>query len=282
MESFIDTSEILHNLAYLGIVVLLIFIGKWILDYITTYELKVEFTEKDNLAISLSTLGYIAGISIICTAAATGESISFVGGLLELGTYGFLGIALLLASKYLNDWFILREFSIYKELVDDKNPGTGAVLFGTYICSALIIAGAITGHGGGPITVIAFFLLGQILMVVFTQLYQLVTPFDLHKEIERDNVAAGVAFGGTFIAIGILLFKGLEGDFIGWKSNLIDFGIYSGIGLILLPSVRFLFIRFFVWGVHLDREISEDQNIGIGMIEASISIMAATWILFIV
>jgi len=274
--------ELGQSVIYLIEVVAFVFLGKWILGIIANYSIKDEFTQKDNLALCVSSVGYMIGISIIATSAASGENLPFLISLMEIATYGGLGIALLLISRLINDRFILSKFSIRKELLEDKNTGTGAVLFGTYIGSAFLIAGATVGEGGGPITVMAFFLLGQIVMVLFSYIYQIITPFDLHDEIEKDNVAAGVAFGGTYIAIGILLFKALQVDFIGWTENLITFGFYSLLGLVLLPMIRFFFVHFFVSGVNLNNEISKDQNVGIAIIEATMSILASTWIYFLI
>ena len=61
-----------------------------------------------------------------------------------------------------NDKIILHNFKNVKELVDDKNVGAGAVQAGSYIASGLIIAGSIHGEGGGLLTAIAFFVLGQV------------------------------------------------------------------------------------------------------------------------
>jgi uncharacterized membrane protein YjfL (UPF0719 family) len=282
MFNQIDFIEILKNISYLVEVVFFIFIGKAVLDFVTPYSLKEEFTQKDNLAVALSSTGYLLSVAIICLAASVGVSESYLIGLVDIATYGSLGLLLLFISKIINDNFILKDFSIRKELIEDKNVGTGAVLFGTYLCSALIVAGSIMGEGGGPLSALIFFLLGQMFMVIFTIIYQYITPFDLHKEIEADNVAAGVAFGGTFIAIGLILFKGLSEDFLGWRENLVLFLIYGVGSLLLLVLVRFIFIKCFVLGVDLNQEISEDRNVGIAILEAATAIIVATALYFII
>ena len=282
MFNGIELMEFFKNISFFLEIVFFIFISKWVLDFVTSYSLKEEFTDKDNLAVSLSSSGYFIGVAIICLGASLGDSSSYFMGLIDIATYGSLGLFLLFISKIINDNFILRKFSIKKELIEDKNSGTGAVLFGTYICSALIIAGAIVGEGGGPLSAIIFFLLGQAFMVIFTLIYQIITPFDLHQELEKDNVAAGVAFGGTFIAIGIILLKGLSEDFTSWRENLVLFLIYGFSSLILLVIVRYIFVKFFVFKVDLNREIAEDKNIGIAFLEATTAIIIATILYFII
>ncbi|MCB0313827.1 MAG: DUF350 domain-containing protein, partial [Calditrichaeota bacterium] len=62
---------------------------------------------------------------------------------------------------------------------------------------------------------------------------------DLHAEIEKDNVAVGVAFAGVLIAIGNIVRIGASGDFISWEYNLTTFFGFVLFGLILLPVLRF-------------------------------------------
>ncbi|MEE9189369.1 MAG: DUF350 domain-containing protein, partial [Candidatus Neomarinimicrobiota bacterium] len=121
-----------------------------------------------------------------------------------------------------------------------------AVQLGSYIASGLVIAGSIHGEGGGIGTVIVFFILGQVALVFFAWIYNLITSYDIHEEIEMDNVAAGVAFGGTLIAVGILLMKGASGNFISWKHNLSVFGVDVILIFLLLPAVRYFFDRLLI------------------------------------
>ena len=103
----------------------------------TVYSLKDELTHRDNLAIALSSVGYLSGIAIICLSAAAGESKNYITGVIDIAVFSLLGMILLLISKLINDKFILSKFSIRKELVNDKNAGTGAVMLGSYLASAV-------------------------------------------------------------------------------------------------------------------------------------------------
>ena len=123
-------------------------------------------------------------------------------------------------------------------------------------------------------------MLGQAALIVFTWIYNWITPFDIHEEIEKDNVAAGVGFGGTFVAVGIVLMKGASGNFISWKYNLSIFGMETILIFILLPLVRFFFDKVIIHGAALDHEIQFDQNLGAGMLEMMVAVSFAAILFF--
>ncbi|MCP4657858.1 MAG: DUF350 domain-containing protein, partial [bacterium] len=184
--------------------------------------------------------------------------------------YGLLAIVLLNVSAWINDKVILSKFDNRKEIIDDRNAGTGAIEAGNHIANGLIIAGAISGEGGGVVTALAFWALGQVVLILAGLVYNLITSFDLHAEVERDNVAVGVAFTGALIAIGNVVRIGVGGDFLGWRENLTQFGFYVLAGLVLLPVIRWVADKLLVPGVKLNDELvaQEVPNVGAGAIEA--------------
>ena len=107
-------------------------------------------------------------------------------------------------------------------------------------------------------------------MVLTSFVYNLILPYDIHEHIEKDNVAVGVGFAGAMIAIANLIRFGLMGDFYDWGETLGEVGIEVGIGLILLPVVRFLTDKILLPGQKLTDEIvnQEKPNVGAAVIEA--------------
>ena len=85
-----------------------------------------------------------------------------------------------------------------------------------------MICGAASGEGGGADTALAFFGLGLVVLILFGLFYQLTTSFDIHSEIENNNTAVGIAMGGNFIAMGLVIFKAVFGNFDGWNEALAD------------------------------------------------------------
>lgn len=264
-----DLSEIV---SFMVLFVVVFLIAKWALQLLSPYKMAEELTEKDNTALAVSYSGYFLAVTLIFIGSVIGPSDSLLQSVLEVSMYSGLGIVLLNISRLVNDRLILSTFDNNKEIITDQNAGTGAVQFGSYVASALIIAGSIHGQGGGIETALAFFVLGQLALVIFTRIYNLVIPFNIHDEIEKDNVAAGVAFGGTLIALGIMLMNAASGDFVSWEYNLLVFAEKCLIAFILLPIFRLVLDKLFISHADLNHEISHDKNLGAGFLEMSNSI----------
>jgi uncharacterized membrane protein YjfL (UPF0719 family) len=269
----------------IGLIVLLM--SKFIKDWLTPYRLDDQMTEKGNSAVGLATIGYFAGTVIIYLGATIGPDPSEVPSLRDLAigwgidlAYAVGGILVLNLSRVLLDRLVLRQFSMRKEIVDDRNVGAGAVEAGAMVASALVIAGAIHGEGSW-LTAVAFYGLGQVVLVLFTLFYQWLTHYDLHAEIEKDNVAAGVAFGMNLVAIGLIMLKATSGDFAGWESNLIAFGLYAAAGFITFLVVRKLADWLLLPKTTFEREIAENRSLNAAWVEGVVALSAATLVLFI-
>ena len=281
MQAWFDTSEVLelidpNTAVYLLVVVVVLYIGKLVNDVLSPYSLSQELTEHDNKALALSFSGYFLGLALILAGVLRSDpSIQITGHatrdlLADIGNmtlWGGIGMALLLVARVLNDKTLLHRFDNMKELVEDRNVGTGAVQAGAYVGSALIIVAAMYGDDDstfptGLVSTLVYFLLGQLAFVAFGMLYQGVSRFDLHHEIEQNNVAAGVAFGMTLTAIGILL----SGYIMNFDS-LIGLAVWFAISAFSLVTIRYLVDKLILPGKLLDEEISGDRNWGAALLE---------------
>ncbi|MEE8399223.1 MAG: DUF350 domain-containing protein [Desulfobacterales bacterium] len=254
------------------------FIGKIVHDLLhREYHLTTELVEKDNPALALAVAGYYLGLVFCIGGVLTGPSEGILEDIIDLCIYGLLGIVLLNASWYICDLFILRKFKVSDELIRDQNQGVGAVSFGVSVASGLIIYGAVSGEGGTIWTAIAFWAIGQVMLILATLIHHLVTPYDDHEELEKDNVAVGVSSAGVLIAMGIVLGLAAEGDFSSWSEDIWDFLAIALLGLILLPCVRILTDKVLLPTVKLADEIAgqEKPNVGAAYIVAVSYISAA-------
>ncbi len=267
--------------AFLVLFAVVFVAGKWINDAVAAYSIDQQLTKKDNPALAISTAGYYIGIIIVYIGALIGPSTTLLYDLLIVGGYGLGGILLLLLARLINDRLILRGFSADQELIEDQNPGAGAVLFGSYVASALIVAGSIHGEGGGPHTALAFFALGQGALIAFTWIYDLMVPYSLLDQIEEDNVAAGVGFGGALVAIGIIVMRAVSGDFVSWVANLQYLGWNVLLVFVYLVGIRFFFDKVVIPRHDLNSEIAEDWNVGAGLLEGAVSIGFAAVLFFL-
>lgn len=274
--------NIVTGLILIAAFYILFLIGKLVNDLLhREYRLNVELVEKDNAALALAVVGYYFGLVLAIGGALVGPSVNILDDLIDIGIYGALGIILLNISWYICDKLILFKFKVSDELIRDRNLGTGAVSAGASVASGFIIFGAIQGEGGSVLTVIIFWAIGQLILVLAGLLYELITPYSIHEQIEKDNVAAGVSFGGALVAIGAVVGLAAESDFHSWAENLPDFLAYAVLGLILLPLIRLLTDKALLPSVKLSDEIAsqEKPNLGAAYIEA-VSYIAAAFIIY--
>jgi uncharacterized membrane protein YjfL (UPF0719 family) len=263
--------QIVTALIYLVAVFVLFYLGKFVYDKLNRrFELREELVKKDNFALSIAVVGYYFGLVIALGGVLASESEGWMIDLVEILFYGVLSIILLNFSIFLNDKIILRKFDNVKEIIEDQNAGTGIVEAANHIAVGMILYGAMSGDYGSWLTAAVFWIVGQIVLIIAGELYRRILPFDLHAEIEKDNVAVGVAFAGVLIAIGNIIRIGAAGDFISWYYNLTTFFGFVIFGLIMLPILRFVTDKVLLPGEKLTDELvnQEKPNIGAAAIEA--------------
>ncbi len=301
MENLLSNENLLlifDTLMYVISAFLLFFIGKFVFDITNRkINIKEELVKKDNLAFALSNIGYYIGLLISIGSVIVGPSYGLWIDLMDIMVFGVVSIILLNLSSVINDRFILRKFSITKEIVTDQNAGTGAVHAAGFIASGLVVFGAMSGQGlnffpevpggylfSGLITATLFWIVGMIVLVLVAGIYARVLPYDVHDHIEKDNVAVGISFAGAIIAIAILVGHGTSGDFTGWVDHFLKVLIEIVIGLIFLPVVRWVTDKVLLPGEKITDEIinQERPNIGASLVEAFAYIGGAiliTWCL---
>lgn len=293
-DAFIDTLEVFpRGLVFVGMGVIILALAKVVQDLVTPYHINEQLSHKDNVALALSISGYYFGVIIVFLGAlyqpsgiviadGLGFTSDYWKDVLEVFLYSLGGIVVLNVSRIIVDKLVLYKFSTEKEIIEDHNAGTGAVEFGVYIAVGLVIAGAISGEGGGLETSFAFLGLGLVTLVLYTLFYELTTSMNIHEEIERDNVAVGVALGGNLIAIGIVTFKAVFGNFIGWNEGLAAFFTFAVIGFVLLTVVRVLVDLVLFPSVKVAQELAVDRNLGVAFIEGSVVISVSLILFFAV
>ncbi|MDL1976968.1 MAG: DUF350 domain-containing protein [Deltaproteobacteria bacterium] len=273
---------VISGLILIAAFYVLLLLGKLINDLLhREYRLNFELTEKDNAALALATTGYYSGLVLAIGGVLVGPSLSIVDDLIDLFIYGLLAIVLVNVSWYVCDKLVLFKFKISEELIRDHNQGTGAVSAGMSIASGFIIFGSVQGQGGSVWTVIVLWAIGQAILILAGLVYEFVTPYNIHDEIEKDNVAAGVSFAGALVAIGAIVGLAAESDFESWAVNLPDYLGYSVLGLALLPVIRLLTDKVLLPTVKLTDEIARQDrpNVGAAYIEA-FSYIAAAFIIY--
>lgn len=271
-----------QDASMLALFIGLFLVAKYLKRALTPYDIEHELTRDDNAAQATALAGYYIGFSVIFCGAYLGPSQGWLLDLLLVGGYTLLGLVLLNVSRKLNGRYLLHRMSVVKEIRDEHNPAAGVVLAGNFIASALIVAGAIHGEGGGLITALVFYALGQLVLLGFGWYYEWLTPYDIQEEVDRGNLAAGFGFGGSLVAIGLIIMAGVGGDFIGWGYNLAVLAVHIVGVFIYLLLVRLFFDKVILARGDLNHEIANDANTGAGVLELALAISFATVLFFLI
>ena len=272
-----------HAVVYLATILVVLYLAKKSYDWLGPCDLSVQLTKEDNKAVAVAFSGYLFGVGLILLSVLRGEEqVGDAGSiaaayLFDLGAtaaWCLGGTVLLHVAQRINDRLILYAFSNVKEMVEDRNVGTGVVEAGGYIGSGLIIHAALSGSNSSIwaelVSTVLYFLAGQGAFVLFGLLYQKIVRFDLQAQLERDNAAAGVSFGFNLVAIAVLI-----SAFVQQSDSLVGLFLWFVLGVFLLLTSRYVVDKIMLPGDLLDDEIQNDQNWGAALVEGMVAVALA-------
>jgi len=228
-----------------------------------------------NVAVGLRRGGLYLGVAIGLSGAMDGSSNGFFLDLIQLLIDGLIITGFMFSSRFINDFIMLGNINNDEECIktfaepDGRevvgNSAAGMVEAGMYIATGFILNGSLSGAGGtffqSIASAIIFFIAGQITLLLFGFLYELITPFNVRDEIKDNNLAAGIGLSGILIALGIILMSSISGPFTGWANDLAGFGIYAIFGIIMLLLSRTVIDRLLLPTTNIATEVKEDRNV---------------------
>ncbi|WP_234984996.1 DUF350 domain-containing protein [Tenacibaculum dicentrarchi] len=287
INEYINIIEIYHSLGYIISGFIIFILGKIAYKMLhPSINIQDELVEKDNFAFIISYVGYFTALIIVIGGAIIGESYGFITDIQHIFIYGIIAIALLLLSVWISNKVILNKFDLKKEIITDENEGAGVIEASIYIANGLILYGALIGESetliSGILTFLIYWIIGNIVLIIGSKVFIAWMGYDIHNQIEKDNVAAGVSFSGAILAIGIITMNAILDPFLDWTTTLIDISLQTLLGCLLLPVMRLFADKILLPGRKLTDEIinQEKPNIGAGLMEAFAYIGAAiliTW-----
>ena len=231
-------------------------------------DLRAELFDRNNHALAIAAGGYFIAICIALGGALSGPSVGWQADVTGIAVYGLATIAVMLTAGFICEKVLLPHFDNTKEIVEDHNAGTAFVEAGMHIANGLIVLAIVQGNGPW-LSGLAFWALAQALFLLAGRLYEAITPHSIHRELERDNAAVGLAFAGVLVGLGNIVSVAVAGDFLGWQEGLEVFAMDALFGLVVLLLIRKLTVLLLASGVSLAQEQTEDEpNVGAGLIEA--------------
>ncbi len=231
-------------------------------------DLQAELFGRNNTALAVALAGYLLGVVFALGGALSGPSAGWQADLVGIALSGLKAIALMLVASFLCEKALLPHFDNTKEIVQDQNLGAAFVEAGLHLANGLIILSILQGQGPWW-SGLAFWMLAQGVLLLAGLLYEWITPHDVHRELERDNAAVGLAFGGGLVGMGNIISLAAGGDFVGWQESLTFFAEDALFGLVMLFLIKKLSDVVLAGGVKLGAEqVEAAPNVGAGLLEA--------------
>ena len=156
------------------------------------------------------------------------------------------------------------------------NEAAGLAAALHYAATGIITAKAVAGSVLRGIGLsLAFFALAEVAQQALVGMFRALTTYDDAEQIDGENAAAAISYGGVSVAVALIVARALDGDFVDWPSALQGFGALVGVALVLFP-VRQLIVQGLILGSRptlrggaLDKAIGVDRNVGAAALEAS-------------
>ncbi len=284
----LEFAPVLLALAHLLLGWLVLVTAKFAKDRVSPYQLDNELTGNDNHAFGLAIAGYYVAVFAIYLGATRGQALPLdagVAGVVQaLGldfAWSLGGILALSGSRFVMDRSLLIGCRNSEQIIRNRNLASGVVEGCGYLATGLVLSGAMRQTGGSIWTTVAFFVLSQLVLILFGRCYQWWVGYDVSQQVVAGNLAAGLAFGLTLIAISVLMLKATSGEFVQWPINLSYFVFDSVAGFLLLLGLRWVTDAALLPDARIAEEIVRDRNVNVGLLEGILAIGNATLILFL-
>jgi len=275
-------------LILLPVLLIALWLGKVINDLLTRYKVDEELTGKNNAAIGTAQAGYYVGLAIAVAGVVLGPAgKNFWMDISNTALYSVIAIILMNLSTLICDKLILYKFNDEKELVEDQNVGTGAVMAGGYVATGFIVSASVSGEVAGLwwhglLSCLVFFVLGQLVLVLAGLWYQRLTSYDIHKVIGDDNnAAAGISFGGFLFSIGYIISFAMLGESMSWAKDIVSFVLYVIVALVFLTIGYWITDWVFLPKAKMSDEIGTQGNIAAAAVSVAINIGIAVLIVHV-
>jgi uncharacterized membrane protein YjfL (UPF0719 family) len=282
----LELMPVMLGIGHVVLGVLALIVAKFAKGVLSPYRTDEELTARDNPAFGLVLAGYYGAVVTIYIGVA--RALPLDAGSAEVAValasnlaWTMGGIIALNLSRTVMNSLLVSGARCSDEVVKNRNTAAGAVECGLYVASGIVLAGALREPGGTWLTAIVFFVLSQLVLLVLGRVYQRFAGYGIAKEICGGNLAAGVAFGLTLVALSLLMLKATSGEFLDWGTNLTFFAFDAVVGFAMLMALRWLTDLALLPNARIAEEIVRDRNVNVGLVEGTIAVAVSLLILFV-
>jgi uncharacterized membrane protein YjfL (UPF0719 family) len=260
----------LYTLIYIGFALGL----KLVLNFkASAYYKADDMIAGGNLAVGLRRSGAQLGLAIAMMGVMAGSSTgSLTQDLVATATYGALATLFMVSSLMITDKLVLPGIKNMTAL-KENNIAVGAVEFGMLVATGIIAYSSIYGEGGGIVSSLAYFVIGQLTLVVLILAYEHLAHrgFKLMTAIGDNQVASGIYVGGKIIAYALILKSAIAGNTPDATLQVLalDFLMIALAGMILLYIFELIIDLLIITTTNVSSILSENKLVPVVQLTAS-------------
>lgn len=230
------------------------------------YSLSEQTLNQDNPAVTLRWVGMMVAL-VIAVLGVYQPNSGDVGMAFASGVMAFcLAFVALVLSRYVNDRVILHMVDNNKAVVQEKNLAVAIVEFSTYCATGAIFAGGISSPGHSLLAAIAWFVVGQAILVGLAYGYYRLFP-QIYDEITKGNEACALSLAGVLLSGGIVVGALIHGKPDNIVIDLIRLGFGLAVWVAIMIATRLAFYAGFVSRERFTSELVTDRNWSIGLVD---------------
>jgi uncharacterized membrane protein YjfL (UPF0719 family) len=223
-----------------------------------------------SLGAAVSQAGYLVGILLGFLGAISfaGRATGFFAMVGHVALFGLVAIVLQLLADQLSDRLLFRGLVAPNGAIGDTNVSHAMGKAAVSIATGLVLRGSMSDPTAGVVACVAWFAVGQALMVAAVLFYCRLTPYDDLAEIKRDNLAASFPIVGILLALGLIIEAAVatkgDGTMI---QTVLHVGKFLGVSLVLVYVFRVVASRVLLPKVKLANAIVEQRSVAAGLQE---------------
>jgi len=234
----------------------------------SSFSLDDSLADASTSATAIVFAGHSFGQGLVLVGVATCADADVGRHAADLFGWTAIGCVLMLVSQLLNDKLIVRGLSNAQALLDD-NVAVAMMEAGQSVATGVVIHATMVGGGTDFAealgSTLIFWVLSQVLLLLFTAVYRKMTVFDDLEQIKSGNVAAGL--GGAMTLVSLALGMAYP---IRQYGSIAVFVPVALTGFALLVALRRVLDWLILPGDKLDDEILQ-VNWGAALIEGALA-----------
>lgn len=242
-----------------------------------------ELVKRDNPAFGISLAGAVLGVTIVLTGAIYGKQAqTLTESVMAVGTYGVIGIVLMVASRLIFDRIALPRISIRDE-IENENIAAGIIDAGNITATAIIIHTVTqwveVNTISGILALMVGYIISQVLLTAATylrlEIYTLRNKASMQEAFKSGNVALALRFVGRRIGTAFAV-TAASNIMVYEEYNiyqlLLAWALISVVVMIVLSILSYIADRVILYNIDSNKEIVEQKNIAIGALQGVIYI----------